>query len=220
MSLDGRSWNPRVARLQRRSVRLLGYDYARPGVYFVTICTHTSAPLFGAIVNGGVQLSRSGRLARKCWLAIPAHFPGVCLDTFVVMPDHIHGIIVIGARAASNEVDAAPGDVRARPGDVGARPGDVGARHAVPLPNRDDRAAPAFGRPTAGSLPTIIGAFKSAVAKHVNAAGGDRIRVWQRNYYEYVVRNRAELRRIRWYIITNPVRWNRGNRHDIRGRNV
>jgi REP-associated tyrosine transposase len=202
MSLDDRSWNPRVARLRRRSVRLVGYDYTRPGTYFVTICTHNGAPLLGSTVNGRVQLSRFGRLARECWLAIPAHFPAVCLDAFVVMPDHFHGIILIGARAASDDVDAPPDD--------------VGARHAVPLRNRDDRAAPAFGRPTAGSLPTIIGAFKSAVTRRVNTGGGGT-RVWQRNYFEHIVRNQAELHRIRSYIITNPIRWNRRNRRDARG---
>jgi putative transposase len=203
VSPDHRWWNPRVARLQRRSMRLLGFNYTRPGAYFVTICTQMSARLFGRIVKGRVKLSLPGRLASECWLAIPEHFPGVRLDAFIVMPDHIHGIIVIGARPASNALDAAPDDVGVRPDDVGVRSDDVGARHAVPLQNRDYRATRAFGRPVARSLPTIIGAFKSAVTRRVNAGGG-RIRVWQRNYFEHIVRNRADLRRIRWYIATNP----------------
>src|SRR6266542_4906900 len=81
----------RIARCRRRSIRLCEYDYRRDGAYFITICTHDRAPIFGSIVNASVRLSDSGKWARDCWWAIPRHFPQVFLDRFVIMPDHVHG---------------------------------------------------------------------------------------------------------------------------------
>ena len=79
----------------RRSIRLKGYDYAQAGAYFVTICTQHRACLFGEVVNGQMQLNDAGRFVEQCWLDIPHHFPHVELEAFVVMPNHVHGIIVI-----------------------------------------------------------------------------------------------------------------------------
>ena len=94
-------------RHHRRPIRLKGYDYAQAGAYFVTIVTHDRACLFGDVVEGKMRLNEAGQIARQCWVEIPRHFPHVELDEFVVMPNHVHGILVI--------VD------------------NVGARHAVPL---------------------------------------------------------------------------------------
>src|SRR5687767_6890161 len=81
--------------LHRRSIRLKNYDYSRPGAYFVTICTHNKQKLFGDIVNGQMMLNEAGEFAKAGWLAIPQHYPDVALDKWVIMPDHIHGIIWI-----------------------------------------------------------------------------------------------------------------------------
>lgn len=79
----------------RKYIRLRGYDYSRPGYYFVTICTHGRERLFGTVRKGKMQLSPAGTIARECWQAIPEHFPQVTLDQFCIMPDHLHGILII-----------------------------------------------------------------------------------------------------------------------------
>jgi putative transposase len=164
----------------RRSIRLKGYDYRRQGAYFVTICTHDRLCLFGEVVGGEMRLNEYGRIALGCWKEIPLHFPQAELDAFVVMPNHVHGIIVL----------------------------TVGARHAVPLQNGISEKTEQFGKPVAGSIPTIIRSFKSATTRHINALRGTPgSPVWQRNYYEHIIRNEESLNRIREYIKTNPLRW-------------
>jgi REP element-mobilizing transposase RayT len=164
----------------RRSIRLRGYDYSREGAYFVTICAQEHLCLFGEVVDGEMRLNDAGRIAKQCWLAIPDHFPHAQLDAFVVMPNHVHGIIVI----------------------VGARHHmDVGARHAVPLQEQ-------FGRPVPGSIPTIIRSVKSATTKRINEIrNAPGTLIWQRNYYEHIIRDEESLNRIREYILSNPLRW-------------
>lgn len=100
----------------RRSIRLPEYDYAQPGAYFITVCTHQHACLFGTIVDGEMQLNEMGRMVQACWDEIPAHFAQVELDACVVMPNHVHGIIVICDDYS-----------------IGARQACVGATHASPL---------------------------------------------------------------------------------------
>ena len=82
----------------RRSIRLKGYDYAQEGVYFVTVCTQTRACLFGAVADGEMQLNNAGEIAKAAWDDMPARFPSVRLDAFIVMPNHVHGIIIVGAQ--------------------------------------------------------------------------------------------------------------------------
>ncbi len=115
-------------RHHRRSIRLPEFDYASDGAYFVTICTQERACLFGEIVNGEMGLNEAGRMVQDCWLAIPIHFSHVSLGPFVVMPNHLHGIIVITRDPAN---------------------GGVGAQHAAPLPDKSRptpvaRVAPRF----------------------------------------------------------------------------
>jgi REP element-mobilizing transposase RayT len=100
----------------RRSIRLTGYDYTQAGAYFVTICTHDRACLFGDVVDGAMQLNEAGHIAEKCWMGMPDYFPHAALDTFVVMPNHIHGIIVIpnivGAKNLSPDLLSCPSPLR------------------------------------------------------------------------------------------------------------
>lgn len=174
-------------RHHRRSIRLKGYDYTQPGAYFVTICTHERTCLFGEVVDGVMVLNAWGEIVREEWFRTARLRPYVVLheDEFVVMPNHVHGIIWI--------VDA-----------VGAN------RRFAPT----TRVAPTRGTPTppagpdAGSLGAIIGQFKSAVTKHINAhRGTPGAPVWQRNYYEHIIRNEQALNAIRRYIAENPLRW-------------
>ena len=155
---------------QRHSIRLPGYDYAQGGAYYITLCTSQRAQLFGHITDGRIVFSDLGHAAEQEWLQTPRIRPNVCLDAFVVMPDHFHAIVVITERA---EVAASSG----------------------------------FRSPS-HTLGAIVRGFKAAVTRQANALTGTTGRiVWQRNYYEHIVRDAADLDRIRRYIAANPSRW-------------
>ncbi len=177
-------------RAQRRSIRLANYDYTQAGAYFVTICAHERVHWFGDVLDGQIRLSACGVVVAECWEAIPQHLQHVELDAFVVMPNHVHGIFavsVVGATHASPSGAAPP--TRRR------------ATHASPLRWK------ASG-PISRSVGAIVGSFKAAVTKRINATGNTPgALVWQRNYYEHVIRSDDELNRIRDYIATNPQRW-------------
>jgi len=160
----------------RRSTRLHDYDYTQAGAYFVTICTMGRVCMLGDIVNGCMQLNTYGQIVAECWSAIPGHIIGVQLDEFVIMPNHIHGILVL--------LD----DSR-------------GTACRAPTTER-------FGRPVSGSLATIVRSFKSATTKLINQTRNNAGQpVWQRSYYEHVVRDDEQLDRIRQYILDNPAKW-------------
>jgi REP element-mobilizing transposase RayT len=155
----------------RRSIRLKGYDYSQPGGYYVTIVTQNRECLFGDIVDGKMILNDGGRFTQKCWLDISNHFPHVYLDEFIIMPNHVHGIIIIDDEY-------------------------VGAKNFSPLPFRSPSK-------TVGS---IIRGFKIGVTKWFRN-NTDVYTVWQRNYWEHVIRDENELNRIREYIMNNPLQW-------------
>jgi len=162
---------------RRRTIRLQRYDYSRVGVYFVTVCTFRRVPLFGEIDDGKMLLSGLGDVARSCWEKIPDHFPQAKLDAYVVMPNHVHGIIVIVDNPVTGTACRAP-------------------------------TCEHYGAPTVGTIPTIIRSFKSAVTKGINEPRSEpRSRVWQRNYYEHIIRDEASLNRICEYIVMNPLSW-------------
>ena len=173
---------------RRRSIRLRGYDYAQPGAYFVTICTQERLCLFGEIVDGKVILNDAGRIATKCWNDIPVHFPQVALDQFVVMPNHVHGILWIVKTIGAKDVSP----------DDGKHISPVGAKNLSPL-----RSQPAGTSKTIGS---IVRGFKIGVTQWMRQERNVRD-VWQRNYYEHIIRNETALNRIRQYIVENPARW-------------
>ena len=181
----------------RRSIRLKGYDYSQPGAYFITICTANRACLFGEVVDGNMQLNPMGHIARQCWLAIPDHFPNTALDEFIIMPNHVHGIIWIVEKPNVENDDA-------NDAIVGATHAIVGATHASPLHTQPN---PPRG-PKRQSIGAIVGSYKSAVTKRINERRNTPgATVWQRNYYEHVIRNDESLNRIRQYILENPIRW-------------
>jgi REP element-mobilizing transposase RayT len=160
----------------RRSIRLKEYDYSQSGAYFVTICTHNKECLFGEIVDGKMILNDAGKIVQTVWYEISEHVDHVELDQFVIMPNHIHGIIVL----------------------------HDGCRDTACCAPTVER----FGKLITGSLPTIIRSFKSAITKRINElheTPGQKI--WQRNYYERVIRNENELNQVRQYIVDNPAKW-------------
>ncbi len=171
----------------RRSIRLQGYDYSQPGIYFITLCTQNRECLFGEILNGEMRLNEFGKIAHQCWLEMPHHFPHVQLDEFVIMPDHIHGIIVL-----NNIVGVGVQNIESRQQqqNIESRPRQQNAyQHIIP-----------------GSIGSIIRGFKIGVTKKFRQ-NTDIYVVWQRNYYEHMIRNEIELNRIRQYIIDNSKKW-------------
>ncbi|MGB8593356.1 MAG: transposase [Candidatus Acidiferrales bacterium] len=159
----------------RRSLRLPDYDYRDPGVYFFTICSHGRRCTFGRIVALNMQLNHSGKIVWQCWRDLPRHFPSVQLDQFIVMPNHVHGLLALHKR--SN-------------GRAGLRP------------------APTVSNDKGPHLANVIGALKSFSARQINRQRGTPgTAVWQRNYFERVVRSGDELAAIQHYIDENPMRW-------------
>ena len=268
-------------RHRRRSMRLKGYDYSQAGAYFVTICTQGRACLFGEVVDGEMRLNDAGRMVVAEWERLPALFPNVVLDAFVVMPNHIHGIVILtdpaddatdGATAIGATIGGATtgraatggATTRVAPTTAGDDATPVGAglvpalstmarddaipvgaglvpapstAQSVPAPSTPAPSTPATPAPApstpatpapappvpapptpapsvpAPTLGDVIGAFKSRVTveyiRGVKTFGWtpfDR-RLWQRNYYEHIIRNEEALNRIRRYIVENPIRW-------------
>jgi putative transposase len=167
---------------------LPAYDYSQPGAYFITLVTQGRIDMFGEVIQGQMRCSDRGRVADECWRAIPEHFPNAELGAFVVMPNHVHGIIILHERAA---ITSPP----------------VGAHHDAPLQvaSRHD-ASPRF-HVQPGSLGSIIRQYKSSVTRKIVQQQGGVPRIWQRNYYEHIIRDEAEHNRIRLYIETNPINW-------------
>lgn len=175
----------------RKSIRLKGYDYSQAGAYFVTLVTYQRDCLFGEIRDATMFLNDFGKIADECWRAIPDHFPFVELGAHVIMPNHVHGIIVIHADGFALQ--------------------HVGATQCV-------APTPIITRPTGPkpkSLGAIIGSFKSAVSyrinKEYNATG-----IWQRNYYEHIIQNEKDLQHITDYIEMNPSRWDEDDENPIK----
>ena len=143
----------------RHSIRLPGYDYSLAGAYYVTLVAHDREPLFGEVVEAEMKLSRYGQIVESTWLDLPKHYPLLELDTFCIMPEHVHAILVL------------PED--------GRRP-----------------------------LSEILRAFKSYAARRINllrkTAG---VPVWQRDYYEHIIRDNADYLAKRKYILDNPMNW-------------
>ena len=194
----------------RRSIRLKGYDYTQPGAYFVTICTYQRMHVFGEVIDGEMVLNETGKIAWDEWFKTAAIRPYVKLyeNEFVVMPNHAHGIIHI-----VEQVGTPRGGVQDAEDTQAGEQTEQWARQRR-APTRE-----AFGKPVPGSVPTIVRAYKSAVTYAVNAAENTHGSVlWQKNYYEHVIRNDRELTNIGWYIVNNPLNWqlDRDNLQNVR----
>jgi REP element-mobilizing transposase RayT len=152
----------------RRLPRLKDFDYSKDGAYFITICTANRENIFGKIRDDKMILNESGQVAEKCWREAAEHFPDLKSDEFVVMPNHLHGIVWIG--------------------------NEVGNRHACSSNKKSN-------------LSTIIGSFKSAATKIIRQQNSDVYLLWQKSFYDRVIRDNEELNRIRDYIWQNPQNW-------------
>lgn len=165
-------------RHHRRSIRLAGHEYSGNRAYYITIRTHGRARPLGRMDGESIRLSALGQIVEDRWRSIPAHHSGVKLDAWIVMPDHVHGVLILERDDAARRSDA-----------------DAAC---------DDRPR----GPPAGSVGAIVGSFKSGVTKRINfIRSTPGAPFWQRNYYEHVIRNTGALDRIRRYIAGNPLRW-------------
>lgn len=171
---------------QRHSIRLKHYDYAQPGAYFVTIVTQARARLFGDIVDGEMHLDNAGRMVDEVMLNLQSFYTGIVVDTQIVMPNHIHAIVVIHDH-------------------VGAGP--------VPALGSVDAGQPQGIAPTRPSLGDIVNRLKSTTTHaYIHAMTTHHLppfetRLWQRNYHEHVIRNESQLNALRQYVTDNPAAW-------------
>ncbi len=169
-------YNPDIH--HRKSIRLRDYDYAQAGAYFVTICTKNKECMLGDVVDGMMRLSELGKIVEDELKNIPIRFPEGEIDKFVIMPNHIHGIIIMH---------------------------DVGATLAVA---RTDRAgaspAPTIGHIIGSYKSLCINKWLDHINKNSLDITG---KFWQRNYYEHIIRNEEDMNSIREYILNNPLKW-------------
>jgi len=200
------TYNPNIH--HRRSIRLKGYDYAQAGLYFITICCQYRKCLFGevAVVTVGANnhspnttpqnppsishspkmiLNDAGKIAVQCWLEIPQHFPNVILHEYIVMPNHIHGIIEL-----ITDHNFVHDEIRA---------------------NDDSPRQMQLFKSPSKTIGSIVRGFKIGVTKWIRNHNAGKFPpqqpVWQRNYYEHIIRNEQAYQRISDYIINNPAKW-------------
>ncbi|MEY3121375.1 MAG: hypothetical protein RI993_200 [Pseudomonadota bacterium] len=196
------TYNPTIHR--RKSIRLQGYDYSQAGLYFITICTHNRVPLFGNIVDGEMQFNESGIVADEEWRKTERIRSHVVLHEFVIMPNHIHGIIqLVGADCIRPNCIrpncTRPHGMHPECADSDEQPGRVQRAPTVPPTSTVQRAS------TVGD---VVRGFKSSVTKRLNAISGTSgQRFWQRNYYEHIIRDEDAYLKIAEYIQTNPRCW-------------
>lgn len=155
----------------RRSIRLEGYDYSQEGLYFITICCQDRASLFGMVQNNEMVLNEAGKIASQCWEAIPEHFLNVILHEYVIMPNHVHGILEI----------------------INAEAKDISSLSSHP-------------KGTSKTVGSIVRGFKIGVTKWMRQ-NTLVYHVWQRNYYENIIRNDGAYNTISNYIKNNPANW-------------
>jgi putative transposase len=162
------------------------WDYSRPGAYFITLCCNKGLHhLFGQVTNGRMVLNEFGNIAEKWIKAIPERYEHVTIESYVVMPNHVHLIVIVH-------------DVRV----------PVGAIHELPLQKNDTNNESVRNQRRIMIVPKIVGFYRMNVAKQINQSRGVSERsVWQRNYYEHIIRDEKSLYQIRQYVRNNPAHW-------------
>ncbi len=188
----------------RRSIRLPGYDYAAAGGYFITICTQHRECLFGEVVDGEMRLNEAGKMVAECWQWLSTQFPQIAIDAWVVMPNHFHGVLVIT-------------DVRRGGSGTGGKAchGRVSSVSSADAGRGGSRTAPTI-QTREKPLGRLIGAFKTVSTKRLNLLRHTPgLPLWQRNYYEHVIRNEDDLNHICHYIANNPLKWAEDENHPL-----
>ncbi len=178
------------------SARLQHWDYGCNAAYFVTICTQNREYYLGDVINGEMQLSEIGKIAQKCWTEIPQHFPFVELGAFVVMPNHVHGIIII------NKNDDGRDDGNNQNNGNGENVETQNFASLPPTPPSQSKNK--FG-PQSKNLASIIRGFKIGVTKNARKIHVDF--AWQSRFHDHIIRNEQSFYNISKYIINNPLKW-------------
>ena len=167
----------------RRSIRLKEYDYSFPGWYYITVCTKNFFHWFGKVKNDKMGHNQLGRIAIKYFEEIPKHFKNTEIDEFIIMPNHGHGIIII------NDTKELKSNIK----------------HNI-VETRDRVSLRSFGKLETHSLSMIVNQYKGSVTRFAHKNGYDKFN-WQPRFYEHIIRNDNDLRRIRTYIQNNPLKW-------------
>ena len=186
------NYNPTIH--HRRSIRLKGYDYSQAGLYFITICCQDRVCRLGKIENGVMICNELGEIAYREWMKTAELRPQIELDAFMVMPNHIHGILKI------NEMNM---DTLHSPNNTGDNMGDNTGECNSPN-NTGECNSPL--RSPSNTIGAIIRGYKSSVTKQFGLMGFDE-KLWQRNYYEHIIRDEQSYQIISEYIINNPKKW-------------
>ena len=192
-------YNPNIH--HRRTIRLKEYDYSQAGLYFITICTHNRAYLFGEIKNGEMILNDMGKIANQCWLEIPNHFPNTILHEYIIMPNHIHGIVqLVGAKNFSPEITYPTPEITYPTPEI---------THPTPENSCNTNVAKKNSplRSPSKTIGSVVRGFKIGVTKWIRQ-NTNIYNVWQRNYYEHIIRNDQSYQTILDYIVNNPKKWN------------
>ncbi|MCF8303726.1 MAG: transposase [Bacteroidales bacterium] len=177
----------------RKNIRLQGYDYSSKGLYFITICTKDREHYFGKIDNQKFEYSAIGGIAYTYWHEIPEHFTNLRLGEFIIMPNHIHGIIEIVSPPHGVDLQSSSELL-------------AGTRHGVsPQLPKSTKNINEFGKTIPGSISTIIGQYKSSVTRWCN--DNDFNFAWQSRFHDHIIRNEPEYNRIEQYIANNVANW-------------
>ncbi len=192
----------------RKTIRLKNYDYSQEGAYFVTICVKNRQCLLGKIINNKMALNNIGETVEFTWLDLPNHNKNIELDHFVIMPNHIHGIINIvgaGSQPALNQNNISINNI---------------PDNCKILIDHKIKRAGLEPAPTCNhGLSEIIRQFKTFSARRVNKINNTfNNRLWQRNFYERIIRGQHDLNRIYEYIDNNPVNWE-SDENNIKNKN-
>jgi REP element-mobilizing transposase RayT len=197
-------YNPKIH--HRQSIRLRGYDYSQPGSYFITLCTQNRECNLGEIINNQMKFTVRGFIIHEFWSKIPDHFPNVELDEFIVMPNHVHGIIVIndnfheGGKHQQNHEEGGENNT------AGGQKNPAGGEN-----NPEGGETPPLRKKTLGQ---VIAYYKYQTTKIINQVDDTPgLRMWQRNYYDRIIHHEKILELARQYIFQNPFRWDKDPHH-------
>jgi len=180
-------------RNQRRSIRLPGYNYSSSGEYFITICIQGRKCILGEVIEGKMVLNNFGHFVNNCWASLPQYYENLSLGEWIVMPNHIHGILIIdNPVGAIHELPLSGSE----------------AIHEFPIQNEPSDELPLHLQRQKILLSKIIGRFKMNTGKFINQVRQTSGQpVWQRNYYEHIIRNEKSYDKIKYYIINNTLNW-------------
>ena len=185
-------------RYHRRSIRLKGSDYSKPGYYFVTVCTRERESIFGKIIDFSMVCNQMGEIVEKVWSELPIHFPKVKTDQFIIMPNHMHGIIQVIPNKRS-ELSS----------------GNMCLLNQAPIQGSISEGW-IMMKSTSVTLGKIIRNFKAKSTREIRNKMNNSF-CWQRNYFEHIIRDKNELFRIREYILDNPENWSQDDDNLMNG---